>query len=569
MSKAPRKSKIWSDIYDDPTDSVVWDENQLIKSLNHAIGVHKDGRYVGCYLPKKVQIVKGKEIFKTQKMLPFIVLLEKANKKEEHRINFFELSPSFQRDQRVKFKLMPERPEMRWSLKHLKFLKEKNLKEDVNPFEDIKKLYQQCVFFLQQEWYLVHPLWDIGTYFFDLFPVYPYFEMTGLEDCAKTKVAELSHRLTFNASKILVDPKESQLFRVSDMERGTMYLDEIETLLQRSSRKSSKNDDRAEILNSGYKKGGYVGRQHKDDFNQTIYYDTYCPKMIIGKSGIEISTLKGRCITHTMTRAPKDDKRMDIEVLQLDEEIFANIRNKLYLYALKNWKSILYTFKHMENDTKLKSRYWHVWKPLLALAKTMDAKLYHKVKEFAEKISHVKKVSRFGSDSWEFKFLKAFHLVLEERGGIEDKYYLKDIREKLLLVGFSEEYLPANRTIARHLDRMGFIQYKDDDRTATFYRLGKEVFENIVSLIGCKLSPHTPHTPHLPIKEEEIKDDSVEINSNNVEIERSKCGESCGDGDILTGGNNPLIHLSCSKCGKSPCSNFDRDGKPLCERCME
>src|SRR5208282_145566 len=114
-------------------------------------------------------------------------------------------------------------------------------------------------------------LWEIGTYFYPLFPAYPYVELNAPRSSGKSKQMQLTARLAFNG-RIIGAPSEASTFRLRQDTRGTICFDEAETF---------DKDQKAallQILNMGYTAGGTVTRC-EERTHAVREFDIYCPKM--------------------------------------------------------------------------------------------------------------------------------------------------------------------------------------------------------------------------------------------------------------------------------------------------
>ena len=79
--------------------------------------------------------------------------------------------------------------------------------------DKIKAQYEKFSFFREPTWYKVNSLWDMGTYFFNLFDNFPIKEERGLQETGKTKTMNVSKNMSFNSTDIMINPSEATLFR--------------------------------------------------------------------------------------------------------------------------------------------------------------------------------------------------------------------------------------------------------------------------------------------------------------------------------------------------------------------
>lgn len=341
-------------------------------------------------------------------------------------------------------------------------------------FNSIKAQYEKYLYFISEGWYLVRALWDMGTYFFLLFKYYPIYELRGLMGTAKSKIMTISRLISFNASEELTNPTESTLFRDTHNNRPTLYIDEAEKLFITYKGKVEP-DSRAEVINSGYKYTGKVPRQESIGRKfKTIYYSTYCPKVVASINGLFGAT-EDRAIVHTTTKAPLQDKRSEIEP---DENLpyWQYMRDDLYIYALQNWKQIKDLYDNFKEDVGLKSRDYWIWKPILILAKYINEDLYKKTLIFAKQQAEIKKIDIISEGSTEYNILKAIWELLLDQKIYAGKILVSDISNKL-----PDEFRPSNKTIVRHIDSFGFKDFKKKSNIGIGYELTKNCFIGVIN----------------------------------------------------------------------------------------
>lgn len=425
--------------------------------------------------------------------------------------NLYPISKKFEEKHKIRFESECSDLNLRWSLPSIKeYLKgdSKNI-QGTELFLKIKNLYENYLYFHNSAWYSIHSLWDIGTYFFILFKAYPIFELRGLQGTAKTKIMSISNSITFNAcNEIMVNPSESTLFRETHSKRITKYIDEAEKLFTFVKGKLIA-DDRISFINQSYSCKGAVPRQEKiGNKFVTIYYKSYSPTMIGSINGLQGAT-ENRSIIHITTKNPPEDKRGDKEP-ETEAETFQEIRNQLYLFALQNWKMILEQYENLENDTKLKSRDFQIWKPLLAISKYLGTELYENTKKYAEKLTSVKEESVVES-SKEHKILVEVWKIINQEG-YEGKVLVKDIWGNYPDI----DYKPSKATIGRCLNSFGFMENKVHTREGNGYEISKKLFENVILPIFPSFHSQHSHT-------EEKKENSVKVSEEVVQNVNEKC----------------------------------------------
>jgi fido (protein-threonine AMPylation protein) len=231
--------------------------------------------------------------------------------------------------------------------------------------------------------------------------------------------------------------------------------------------------------------------------------------MIGSISGLRDAT-ETRAITHIMTKAPDKDKRGELEVEDfVDEKIYQEIRNELYLFAWQNWDKIEETYKSLRIED-LKKRDLQLWKPLLAIAKNIDKELFSEIHEFAKKISEQRKQDFISEGTLDYKLLKILKDKIE---AFENKIYLKDVSD---IYNDGKEKKIAPKTISSHLDKIGFKEYREKDRNGSYLNLSKEIFEIIVAPIIPDFSSYSSQSSQNIIISSEIEKNKEKTSDEDV-----------------------------------------------------
>ncbi len=488
----------------------VWDNKLFVFDR-----LNKDIAYFGMLLPKLKDNYdkKGNYLYTAQIRSPAIITSDRKilpvnmRLKEEYKINMADI---------------PGELNLRWQLESIKFWI--NGKENAKPIKDIfEKIKSQYEKFISMSpiWCKIHALWDMGTYQFSLFKVYPLFEQRGLMGTGKSKCMAVSRLVTLNSTNIMINPSEATLFRETHEKRPTKYIDEAESLF-RIYQGKVEPDSRVEVINSSYRFDGCVPRQEKINGKfVTVYYHTYSPTMISSINGLHGAT-ENRAIIRITTHPKKEDEaKGNIEPDQ-DNPIWQVIRNDLYIFALENWKSIAEEYQDYNNTTGLKNRDYWLWKPLLILAKRVSQELYDEVLQQALKQQETKQADFIREDSNDYRILEIVYSILKA----SDKVYVKDIHDQLP----ESQYKPKPRTISGKLDKLGFRDFRGKDRNGSFFKIDSSLFEGIIvsicpSIFSSQSSQSSQNNGVIENKEEEIDvtkrdecDESKEKDVTNVTI---------------------------------------------------
>jgi hypothetical protein len=252
--------------------------------------------------------------------------------------------------------------------------------DPVSVFRQMVCLHRKYIDYRDEGTDLALALWAIGTYFYTLFPAYPYVELNGPRGSGKSKQMNLTAQLAFNG-RIIVNATQGTVFRIIEDERGALCFDEAEKYGE------GKATSLMQMLNEGYTAGSTVPRCDPKTL-EVREYEVYSPKMFASIRGID-STTASRCIRIQYLRS-KDKKRGDSHVGGTEEN-WAEIRHGLYSLALSEFRAVreAYTTKDVR---PFSNRDNQKWAPLLALAKVIEdrgaAGVFDRVLKFARDTIH-------------------------------------------------------------------------------------------------------------------------------------------------------------------------------------
>jgi hypothetical protein len=240
----------------------------------------------------------------------------------------------------------------------------------------IKDLFAMYIEFSDEQLYSFFTLWSIGTYCFPLFNTYPYVHLIGLMQSGKSKLLSLCCCLSFNGFHS-ADITTACLFRLIEETRGSLFIDEAETLSSRRGSEAVRG-----ILLSGYRKGGKAYRAERDSDGNFVprAYDVYGPKMMANIEGLE-EVLASRCITVTMQRGV--NKEIVNSEINIDYPGWQQIRDRIYPFIMVNWEEIRRVYNELQNEAEIFGRERELWKPILALAKFFGNEVYAEMKALA------------------------------------------------------------------------------------------------------------------------------------------------------------------------------------------
>jgi hypothetical protein len=466
-----RQGATWG--HEEGVDSIFFDNKLLTETKTAATGWFKNQLYFGIMLPvKQPKINKEGEIL-GEEIVPKLVWI--FNDKT-HSI----ITQKYQQQNTITIKGELTDSKERWSLTKLQewlHATKTHPYPTLSPtelFNNIKEQFKKYLWFDDEQYYNILPLWIIGTYCYQIFQAYPYINLWGFKNSGKTKVMDLTSILTFNSASF-VNMSVASLFRIIELDNPTLFIDEAENLWKPDQKADDDTSEIVACLNAGWMKGKQVPRVEKIDGKQTVIkFDVYCPKMLASIKGLK-GALDTRCIRIIMVR-PIGQSSSQLWMEEDDPELLC-IRDEIYPFVLENWGLIkcYYSGKGMEvkNEFGIDNRDWQIWKPLLAIAKVVSDDLVKELGDWAREECEMNKEEDVNEESWDTKVMKAL-LSLVQSDELK-KYYMKEIKdvvdqefvEKQYFDNFKNEEVkvfmknrPSSSYIGRLLNKVGFRKDK-------------------------------------------------------------------------------------------------------------
>jgi len=486
----------------------ILNDKDIYTPKNFVFDEYKGFCAFGMFLPKWVDEKVGNNKFKKSQKREPVLITSKKTLLEVNNTDFESIHKAY----------FPEVPEyvpnyFKWSLNSIKkYLLGKYEVKSEELFEDVEKQYKKYLYFQKEVQYIIHSLWDVGTYSFMLSNNYPLFDLWGIKGSGKSKIMQLSNLMTFNSTGRLQNPSESSLFRDTHDFRPTKYVDEAEKLF-RIERGQVEGDNRTELINSSFTKGATVPRVEKVNGRfKSLRYNTYSPTMIGSIKGLFGAT-EDRSIIHVTVRNPNDDDRS--ELWPSESPIFQQIRDKCYIWTLNNYEELKASYDTLKNTFKLKNREWDIWKSIIVLSKFFCPEKTEEIVKYALEHSERRKANDINEGSWEYKALTIIKQLIEEGYTF---IYVKDISSRW------GSDIP-NRTISKLVRQMGFAEYnKRGTGGATGFELDINIFDYVVSTINPDLciNKELPSLSSLSslsrLKEDNNKVNLSEENKNIVKV---------------------------------------------------
>jgi hypothetical protein len=260
--------------------------------------------------------------------------------------------------QEVALRVVPEGSEflMRWRHRDIQRFLQGETIDPGDVFQTAHNVFSSYVDFRSPIESQILALWAIGTYFYTLFPAYPYLALNGPKNSGKSTVLRVLQPLAFNMVSTS-DATGPAMFRLIHYTSCTVGIDEAERY--HNPRDPGMQQIR-QLLNSGYKAGMPAIRLIGEEMKPQAF-DVYSPKILAAIAGLE-DILSSRCITVPMRRT---DRHMPLIPPHFDG---AEIRHQLYTLALTHFQHIQHNFFDRSDLLSLPNRSGELWSPLIALA---------------------------------------------------------------------------------------------------------------------------------------------------------------------------------------------------------
>ncbi len=353
-------------------------------------------------------------------------------------------------DQEVALKVIPDGSEflMRWRYSDIRRYLDGETIQPGSVFTAIHDLFKSYVDFRSDIESHLLTLWTIGTYFYTMFPAYPYLALNGPKNSGKSTVMRVLQPLAFNMITTS-DPTGPSMFRLIHQTSCTVGIDEAERY---HNPKDPGMQQIRQLLNSGYKQGMPAIRVTGDDLKPQAF-DVYSPKILAAIMGLE-DILASRCIAIPMRRTTR---KMPSFPPDFDGAV---LRHQLYTLALTHYQTVYRNYFERPELHKLHNRSGELWSPLVALAALFEDQggavglldAISNAAEWDEQISEGKSLSER-----EEAVLQALELLTRSADEI---VWVKgtDLREKIRsLLGQSADEMGNAQWIGHILKRLQLI----------------------------------------------------------------------------------------------------------------
>ena len=224
--------------------------------------------------------------------------------------------------------------------------------------------------------YVYAACWTIATYFYELFPMFPYALNIGYKESGKTTLAEAMVYQSYHGRNKMVDPSVASLFRIIETCKPTMFFDNAERFFQHNNMDEESRKIVEMLAVGAYADAKVCRTEGEGSKRQVIEYAVYSPKTITTIVGVTAS-LESRSIMTTMIKTDKPEysqRRIELKINPFDETDAKAIRirenrNMLYGLRMKMWMQVQQQAKTISNKKYgIMDRDWEAWRPLIVIA---------------------------------------------------------------------------------------------------------------------------------------------------------------------------------------------------------
>lgn len=185
-----------------------------------------------------------------------------------------------------------------------------------------------------QFWEVLIAHYVLMTWVYDRFTAVPYLRFLGEPQTGKTRCLQVAGHLAYKAIMAGGATTSSPIFRLMDVYRGTLVIDEADY------KSSDLWSEIIKILNSGYMQGMPILRSEpSDDGYEPRAFDLFGPKILSTRKAFEDYALETRCITlNTQEGRIRSDVPRQLPKRFYDEA--QELRSELLAWRFANYDRI-------------------------------------------------------------------------------------------------------------------------------------------------------------------------------------------------------------------------------------
>jgi hypothetical protein len=325
-----------------------------------------------------------------------------------------------------------------WGLQKLRDFRQ-NPKKPESLFHDLKQAFGTYLD-MDGDVYGLMAGWATGSYFAHMFTAYPFLHFHGPKECGKSKTLEALRCVCFNAWKGR-DITAAALGDTTDGQRGTLLLDQAEKL----DGSPENGGNLIGLLADSYKKAG--GQRRVVEITKAgrsvLEFSTYGPKAFASTKSLD-PDLADRCVRIPMTRT-----RNKLPDLEGWESVWTEIRDKLYRFALCNFKDVWAHYQSVEGNG---TRIGELWRPMQAVLSALCVQ-HHEIEGIRRLFTAGAEEGRHELGGWESCLFDVLKQKADE--GLDDfKMTGADILKAMDIQGESK---PGNPWVGSALSRFSLL----------------------------------------------------------------------------------------------------------------
>ena len=197
----------------------------------------------------------------------------------------------------------------------------KEIEDHIYKYLDISERFRKL-----SAWY------DVMSWVKDNLNTINYLRALGYLGWGKSRFFNVVGKLCYKPIPFAGAINPAPLYRLMDQWHGTLLLDECVI------KGSDQSNDLIQVLNAGIERNRYVFRCDPDNKNEVEPFDPFGPKVIASRESFQDNALESRCITEHMRPTNRPDIPIELPPRFYLEQ--NDLRNKLLMFRLRNWKMV-------------------------------------------------------------------------------------------------------------------------------------------------------------------------------------------------------------------------------------
>ena len=210
--------------------------------------------------------------------------------------------------------------------------------------------YYQDNLLIDEEVSVLMTGYTLYTWFYDKTHTAPYIYIQGDKGTAKSRILDLMSHTCFNAASLGAAVTEANIYRMQEISRGTMVIDELEPDF------TGKSNKLTQILNNGYKQDGIVMRSERIPTGgfKPVPFNVFGPKVIASRSIPDDDALRSRCFLIRTTEKKLSEVRkhnIPLEFTTSARKTALQLRNKLLGLRFGYYEQMPCNFEQSQSES--------------------------------------------------------------------------------------------------------------------------------------------------------------------------------------------------------------------------